>query len=91
MAKPEAPEFAKLEPSSKALVRRIGNSESHEIVSESGTPGKGWTALENAGWIKIRDGRVEGYTIAFNLHGWECWCRQCDAEEGQPLQPIQFG
>lgn len=90
MAVPEAPEFAQLEPALKALVRRIGNTEAHEITSESGVPGKGWLALEDAGWVKIRDDRVSGYTVAFNLHGWTCWCRQCDAEEGNALQAFDF-
>ncbi len=85
MARPEAPEFARLDPALKALVRRIGTTEAHEIVSESGIPGKGWLALEDAGWVKIRNNRVAGYAVAFNLHGWENWCRQCDAEDGTPI------
>lgn len=89
-ARPEAPEFAALDPSLKALVRRIGNTETHEIVSASGSPGKGWLALEDAGWVKIRDDMVAGYAVAFNLHGWECWCRQCDAEDGEPLHEFEF-
>ena len=83
---PEAPEFALLKPSTKALIRKLGNTESHEIKSSEGTVGKGWIDAENMGWITIRDANryfgMGGYTISFNLTGWERWCRQVDVEEG---------
>lgn len=82
----EAPEFALLKPSTKALIRKLGNTENHEIVSEEGIVGKGWIDAENMGWIKItnRDyyGMSGGYKINFNLTGWERWSRQCDVEDG---------
>lgn len=86
----EAPEFALLKPALKALVRRIGNTEEHAITSASGTPGKGWRELHDEGWVKIHEDRACGYTVAFTLSGWEWWCRQCDAEEGKPLQELFF-
>lgn len=87
----EAPEFAALGGPSKRLVRRIGGTEDHRITAASGTPGKGWVALEDAGWVRIRDDRIGGYEVSFTLSGWEWWCRQCDAEEGRPLQETIFG
>ncbi len=93
----EAPEFARLKPALKRLVRRIGEVEDQRIESESGAPGKGWSALDDEGWINIRErdgssygGNREGYVVTFNLYGWECWCRQCDAEEGRPLTEFFF-
>lgn len=90
MAKPEAPEFARLDAASKTLVRRIGATDAHQIEAANGVAGKGWRSLEDAGWVKIRDHDIGGYVVAFNLSGWEWWCRQCDAEEGNPLQPLEF-
>lgn len=87
---PEAPEFGALDAASKRLVRKIGKTEDHRIVSASGSPGKGWLVLEDAGWIRIQDDRIGGYEISFTLSGWERWCRQCDAEDGLPLQTLQF-
>lgn len=90
MAKHEAPEFALLAGPSKRLVRKLGDTPDHQIVADTGTAGAGWSALEDAGWINIRSGRLGGYTVSFTLSGWEFWCRQCDAEEGAPLQPLEF-
>lgn len=82
----EAPEFALLKPSTKALIRKLGNTPDHTIISEEGIVGKGWIDAENMGWIKIKNrdyyGMSGGYTITFNLTGWERWCRQVDVEEG---------
>lgn len=91
MAKPETPEFSRLTPASKALVRRIGGSDDHEIRSGSGEPGRGWIALEDDGWITIRRNRMGGYAVSFTLGGWERWVRQCDVEDGLEPQPPQFG
>lgn len=86
MAKKEAPEFALLKPSTKALIRKLGNTPDHTIRSEEGTVGKGWLDADDMGWIKIvhhdRYGMSGGYTISFNLTGWERWCRQVDVEDG---------
>jgi hypothetical protein len=86
VAKREAPEFALLKPSSKALVRKLGCTEDHTISSEEGLIGKGWRDVEDMGWVTIRNhdryGMSGGYTILFNLTGWERWCRQVDVEEG---------
>ena len=90
MAKAEAPEFAGLSPAGKRLIRKIGETSDHEIISESGSPGKGWLDLENTGWVRIQKKLHEGYRVAFTLSGWEWWCRQCDIEEGQELTPLQF-
>ena len=90
MAKAEAPEYALLTPAAKRLVQKLGTTEDHKIVSAEGTPGKGWTGLEDEGWVKVRTDLI-GYEVSFTLSGWERWCRQCDAEEGLPLQPIEFG
>jgi hypothetical protein len=78
----EAPEFALLKPSTKALIRKLGNTPDHEIKAESGSVGKGWIDAENMGWVKIRVGHYGGYQINFNRTGWERWARQCDVEEG---------
>lgn len=86
----EAPEFALLSPASKALVRRLGCIENQEIAAETGAPGKGWCTLEDEGWVRIRRRFFGGYVVHFTLSGWEFWCRQCDAEEGRPLQEIMF-
>jgi len=90
MAKPEAPEFARLDAAGKRLVRRLGDTEDHQIVSETGVPGVGWTSLEDAGWVKFTTSRIGGYVVGFTLAGWESWCRQCDAEDGSPLQERFF-
>lgn len=86
MAKKEAPEFALLKPSTKALIRKLGNTPDHSITSEEGRVGKGWLDADDMGWLKItehdRYGMSGGYTIAFNLTGWERWCRQVDVEDG---------
>ena len=83
---PEAPEFALLKPSTKALIRKLGNTEEHEIRSIEGRVGKGWLDAENMGWVFIREDNryfnAGGYTISFTLTGWERWCRQVDVEEG---------
>jgi hypothetical protein len=79
---PEAPEFALLKPSTKALIRKLGNTPDHEIKVESGNVGKGWYDAEDMGWVSIKTGFYGGYTIKFNLTGWERWCRQVDVEEG---------
>ena len=86
----EAPEFALLNAAGKRLVRRLGMTDNHSIVSQSGEAGSGWLALEDTGWVKIATSRIGGYEIGFTLSGWERWCRQCDAEEGKPLQAIEF-
>jgi hypothetical protein len=86
----EAPEFALLSPASKRLVRKLGELRDQEIKAETGEAGRGWCALEDEGWVKIRRGHYGGYIVNFTLSGWECWCRQCDAEEGRPLQPLEF-
>lgn len=78
----EAPEFALLKPSTKALIRKLGNTPDHEIHAEQGSVGKGWLDAENMGWVKIRSGFYGGYTINFNLTGWERWGRQVDVEDG---------
>ena len=78
----EAPEFALLKPSTKALIRKLGNTPNHEITSQEGSVGKGWLDAENMGWVKIRSDFFGGYQINFNLTGWERWCRQVDVEEG---------
>lgn len=83
---PEAPEYALLKPSTKALIRKLGNTESHEISSLEGKIGSGWLDAENMGWVTIREANryfgAGGYTITFNLTGWERWCRQVDVENG---------
>lgn len=90
MARAEAPEYALLTAASKRLVRRIGETGDHRIVSASGEPGAGWRLLEDQGWVKLRIIGIGGYEVQFTLSGWERWCRQCDAEDGSPLQPIEF-
>ena len=84
MAKaPEAPEFALLKGSTKALIRKLGNTPDHEVVALEGQPGKGWTDAENMGWVRIKgDSFFGGYTVMFTLNGWERGCRQVDVEEG---------
>jgi hypothetical protein len=93
----EAPEFALLQPSTKALIRKIGNTQDHMITSEEGKVGKGWLDAEDMGWVSIRIhdryGMSGGYTISFNLTGWERWCRQVDVEDGMnpaDLPPCEF-
>lgn len=82
---PEAPEFALLKPSTKALIRKLGNTPDHQIRSLEGRVGKGWIDAENMGWVTIREDNryfnAGGYTISFNLTGWERWCRQVDVED----------
>jgi hypothetical protein len=78
----EAPEFALLKPSTKALIRKLGNTPKHEIKSLEGSVGKGWLDAEDKGWVKISSEPWGGYTINFNLSGWERWCRQVDVEDG---------
>ena len=90
MARPEAPEFALLSPASKSLVRKVGETRDHEIKTETGEPGKGWTTLEDEGWIRIRRNPYGGYVINFTLSGWERWGRQSDAEDGRPLEPLEY-
>lgn len=91
MARAEAPEYGALDAAGKRLVRRIGMTEDHRIDAVAGEAGPGWRALEDAGWIRITDRRIGGYSVGFTLSGWEWWCRQCDAEEGRSLQEITFG
>lgn len=83
---PEAPEFALLKPATKALIRKLGNTPDHTITSAEGRVGKGWIDAENMGWVTIREAdryfNSGGYTITFNLTGWERWCRQVDVDEG---------
>lgn len=90
MAKMDAPEYASLSPAGKRLVRKIGETSEHMITSESGSAGKAWLDLENQGWVRIRENFHEGYSVSFTLSGWEWWCRQCDAEEGREMTPLQF-
>lgn len=79
---PEAPEFALLKPSTKALIRKLGNTPDHTIKVESGVPGKGWLDAEDMGWVRVNARFSLGYTVLFTLTGWERWCRQVDVEEG---------
>lgn len=83
---PEAPEFALLKASTKALIRKIGNTPDHTIKSHDGRVGKGWEDACEMGWVFIRDAEryfgSGGYTITFTLTGWERWCRQVDVEDG---------
>lgn len=85
-----APEFDLLSGPSKRLVRKLGMTEEHLIVADSGEAGTGWLTLEDLGWVRITDSNIQGYAIGFTLSGWERWCRQCDAEDGEPLQPLEF-
>lgn len=88
---PEAPSYSALTGAQKALIRKLGSSEDHTLVSASGTPGKGWLALELEGWVHIREqGFYGGYTIVFTLRGWERWCQQVDVEDGLPPSPLVF-
>jgi len=79
---PEAPEFALLKPSTKMLIRKLGNTPDHSISAECGTAGKGWMDAEGMGWVTIKNKMYGGYEVRFNLTGWERWCRQVDVEEG---------
>lgn len=85
-----APEFGLLSGPQRALVRKIGTTPDHRLTAENGAPGKGWLSLEDAGWIRITQKDIGGYTIGFTLNGWERWCRQVDAEDGRELQPLEF-
>jgi hypothetical protein len=91
MARSEAPEFALLDAAGKRLVRRLGMTDNHLITAANGVPGAGWNSLEDCGWIRMTTFRIGGYEIGFTLSGWEWWCRQCDAEDGMPLQDTIFG
>ena len=85
----EAPEFAMLKSSTKALIRKLGNTPEHEITSPEGTPGKGWADAENMGWVRIKDASFfGGYKVVFTLNGWERWCRQVDVEDG--MDPVDL-
>lgn len=89
--KPEAPSFAILTAAQKGLVRKLGCTEDHEIVSESGQPGKGWLSLMDAGWVRVfGDGHFGGYTVRFTLNGWERWCQQVDVEEGIEPSELEY-
>jgi hypothetical protein len=91
MKKAEAPEYALLSAASKRLVRKLGLIPEQRISSETGTVGKGWTTLENEGWVRISNDQFGGYEIGFTLSGWEYWARQCDAEDGRPLTKLMYG
>lgn len=74
--------YKDLSASSKRLIRKLGETPEHKIVSESGKPGKGWEELYQLGWVRIRDeDYFGGYTVTFTLDGWDAWGAQVDLED----------